>query len=865
MAKYLDKFINATVEAVLSKADNGKIFGEYYKRTEAASKLDWTKQPTNFTSKTIDDWVTAVMAATATDDPRRGLLMRFFASLKLDLHLLSCIDGRILPIQCAPFKLVDKSNNEDEEAHKLFEKPWFLDLIKLICNHVFEGTKLIEMIELNDKGELNCVTEIPQSNFLPVKGLVVKEEYDTTGVSYKSGVYANYYVQIGNDYTLGMLNELAMIVLAKKLGLGSWMSYIEKFGVPAIFVVTDRMDDTRAQELFKMLQSFRSNHFGILKGSEKVEIPKDTNSDGYQSFDKLNLFCDSQMSKRILGGTGITDEKSFVGAAEIHERQLKNRIQVDKLIIKFYMNEEIMPRLVKLSSVYAPLANLTFDWDETETLTLKEKIQAVKDLSTAFNFDPEKLAELTGLPITTVKDTLAATPKVQETQKKKPNASVAGAKSLVYAPLNLPFFQGEYPKGEGFKLGDGYRFSIFAATWDAAISRLTDQIWNGEVSPSDLDRDLVLKNYASLSKSAQAAWGETYFDDELTRRFRENLLKFSGAKANNLMQHLNELKRTVSDKEAFTVEAKKLVNLHNETYMNVEQKFAANKTSTAKDFQQFVLDIDIYPNLKNRTMQDDNVRDSHAANEGVVKPVHEWIATPPYDPGCRCWLEQTTDQVTKHGLTSINPKWANNPVQTGGIFSEQHSYFERIPAKALQLVRANTELMKQYAPYNKSIQTIGGNKVFINDFVDLSDVDENVTAAKKVADELNKDIYIRHHIDGGIVPGQKSPELGIGSPNALGDLKTYQGESNFDNFLQNNIKKANNQGAKSVVLDISKAEFSHLNLQSRLFGSLKDSRNSAVERVIIIQDDTVVQLSRKQIAQKDFKNVTKLNEKAPSK
>jgi len=857
MAKYLDKIINATLEAVLSKADNGKIFGEYYKRTEAASKVDWTKQATNFTSKTIDNWVSAVMAATNPDDPRRGLLMRFFASLKLDLHLMSCIDGRILPIQCAPFTLKDKSKNEDEEAHKLLERPWFLDLIKLTCNHVFEGTKLIEMIELNDKGELNSVTEIPQSNFLPERGLIVKEEYDTNGVSYKEGIYANYYVQVGSDYMLGMFNELAMIVLAKKLGLGSWMSYIEKFGVPAIFVVTDRMDDARAKELFKMLQAFRSNHFGILKGTEKVEIPKDTNSDGYQSFDKLNSFCDSQMSKRILGGTGITDEKSFVGSAEIHERQLKYRIQVDKLIFKFYMNEEFIPRLVKLSSAYAPLANLTFDWDETETLTLKEKIDAVKDLSTAFNFDPKKLAELTGLPITTVKETIATT-QVQETQKKKPNASVAGAKSLVYAPLNLPFFQGEYLKGEGLN-------RVFAATWDAAISRLADQIWNGEVAPSDLDRDLVLKNYASLSKSALAAWGDTYFDDELTRQFRENLLKFSGAKANNLMQHLNELKRTVSDKEAFTTEAKKLVNLHNETYMNVEQKFVANKTSTAKDFQQFVSDIDIYPNLKNRTMQDDNVRDSHASNEGVVKPVHEWIATPPYDPGCRCWLEQTTDKVTKHSLTNINAKWANNPVQTGGIFTEQHSYFESIPAKALQLVRANTELMKQYAPYNKTIQTTGGNKVLVNDFVDLSDVDENIVAAKKVADELNKDIYVRHHIDGGIVPGQKSPELGIGTPNSLGDLKTFKGETKFDNFLQNNIKKANNQGAKSVVLDISKAKFSHLDLQSRLFGSLKDSRNSTVEHVIIIQDDTVIQLSRKQIAQKDFKNVTKLNEKAPNK
>lgn len=710
--------------------------------------------------------------------------------------------------------------------------------------HTYEGTKLIEMIKLNDKLELAEVKEIPQSNFLPERGLVLKEEYDTKGVEYKTGVYANYYVQIGNDYTLGLFNEIAMIVLAKKLGLGSWMSYIAKYGVPPLFIITDRMDDTRLKELHKMAMSFRSNHFVILNGNEKVELPKDSNTDGYQSFSNLNSFANSEISKRINGGTGISDEKSFVGSAELHERMLQYRIKVDKLIFKFYMNEEIIPRLVKLSSVYAPLANLTFDWDDTETLTLKEKIQAVKDLALYYDFDPEELAKLTGLPITTVKETIN---KVEESQKKKPNASVKGARKYSLAP----FAQSTY--------------NLFAATWDAAISRLADQIWNGEVSPSDLDRDLVLKNYSALSKASQAAWGEDYYTDVITRQFRENLLKFSGAKANNLMQDLNTLKRSVTDKDAFIAEAKKMVSLHNKTWLNTEAKFAANKTSTAKDFQQFINDIDIYPNLKNRTFQDENVRDTHAANEGVVKPVNEWTHTPPYDPGCRCWLEQTTDPVTEKGITGVSPKWATNPIKSGMLLSEQHSYFEAIPLESVFKVKTNTELMKQYIPYNRTIKTIGNNTVYVNDFADLSDMNQNIEAAKKVADELKKDIYVRYHIEGGIVKGNKNPEFGIGNPNTLGDLKTYSGDSKLDNFLQNNIKKANNQGAKYAVLDLSKAYFNSTDLESRLFGSLKDSRNSKIERVIIIQNDNVVQITRKQIDKKDFKSLSKLIEKALDK
>lgn len=839
MAKLFDRLVNTAVTSILSKADNNIIFGEYYKRSEKASPIDWTKQPQQFKSKTIEDWINAVMAATNPEDPRRGQLMRFFNSLKLDLHLMSCVDNRILPIQCAPFKLIDKSKKEVEDVHYLFERPWFIDLSRIMLMQTFEGTKLIEMIKLNDKLELAEVKEIEQSNFLPDRGLVIKEEFDTKGVDYKSGIYANYYVQIGTDWSLGLFNEIAMIVLAKKLGLGSWMSYIEKFGVPAVFVTTDRFDDNRLKELYNMMLSFRSNHFILLQGNEKIEIPKDTSTDGYQSFINLNAFADAQLSKRILGGTGVSDEKSFVGSAELHERMLQYRIKVDKLIFKFYMNEEIIPRLVKLSSVYAPLANLTFEWDETESLTLKEKIQAVKDLAQYFDFDPEKLAELTGLPITTVKETIQ---KVEEAQKKKPNASVKGARNYSLAP----FAQSTH--------------HLFAATWDAAISRLADQIWNGEVLPSDLDRDLVLKNYSSLSKASQMAWGDDYYTDAITRQFRENLLKFSGAKANNLMQDLNALKRSGIDKDAFITEAKKMVSLHNETWLNTEAKFAANKTSTAKDFQQFVKDIDIYPNLKNRTFQDENVRDTHAANEGIVKPVNEWTHTPPYDPGCRCWLEQTSDQVTEKGITGVSPKWATNPIKSGMLFSEQHSYFEAIPAKQLQLVRANTELMKQYAPYNKVINTVGGNRVYVNDFADLSDVDENVTAAKKIADELNKDIYVRHHIESGNVTGHKNAEFGIETPNKLGDLKTFRNpKKSLQKFITNRISDCDDQLCKYAVLDITAYEKDDLNiiLKRRLCGELTDKLNKNITDVVIIRGDNVSKITRKQVNNRDFESFLK--------
>jgi len=839
--KRIDKITAAIETAILSRVKNSSIYGEYYKRTDS-NKADWTKLAKNYKAKTIKDWTLAVLMATDPLNPRRAELMRFYESLKLDLHLGSCVDNRILPIQCAPFKLTDKSGKDDTEAHKLLERPWYIDLVKLICMHTFEGTKLIEMIELNEKGELKEVSEIPQSNFVAKDGIVIKEEYDTNGVLYKEGAYLDYYVQIGNDYNLGLFNLVAMIVLAKKLGLGSWMSYIDKFGVPPVFAITDRMDKTRTDELFEMLASFRSNHFAVLQGNEKIEVPNNYGTDGYQSFEALNKHCDDSMSKFFLGGTGTSDAKSFVGSAEVHERLLKYRHQVDKLLLKFYMNEEIIPRLVKLSSVYSPLANLYFEFDETETMTLAEKIKAVVELSKFYKFDVLELAKITGLPVTEIREAIAAdsTPPV-DPQKKKPSASVTGANHLFYAPYALA------------------NSGIFAATWDAAIDRLATQLYNGEVKPADLDRDLVLKNYSALSKSSEAAWGKGYYEDELTRKFRENLLRFSGAKSNNLMTLLDDLRTQVKDKQSYIDEAKKIVAKHNETYMNVEQKYVANKTSTAKDFIQFNTDIEIYPNLKVRTMQDDNVRESHRANEGVVMPVNKCTYTPPFDPGCRCWLEQTTDEVTKHGLTNINPKWATNPTTKGAIFSDQHSYFESITGKSIQLVRQNTELMKQFAPYNKSIETKAGNKVLVNDFAHVQDMNQNIDAAKKVADELGKDIYIRHHIDG--IKDYKNPEYGIGTPNMLGDLKTFDIKNNnsIDTFFVNSLKDCSKKKCKYAVCDITLATKEDIDamLVRRLYGSLGTNRYKTIEQVVVINGNKVAEISRKQIAKLDFTDLLK--------
>ncbi len=831
---FIKKLGDATERVILSRVKASNLYNEYYNRSE---KAQWSRQSTTYRRKQIEDWTRAVMAATDPDNPRRGELMRFNQNLRLDTHLASVMDTRILKVQRSSFKIINEKGEENEQLKLLLERPWHDDLIRLTLIRNFQGTTLIELFDTDpDTSELLRVQEIPQSNFIPQKGIIIKEEYDDNGVSFREGTYKNYYVQIGNDWELGMFNELATIILAKKLGLGSWITFIEKLGIPPIFAITDRMDTPRRDELFDMLENFKSNHFAVLQGNERIEIPNSYNVDAYNSFKSLiNDVCNTEISKRVLGGTGTVDEKSFVGSAEVHERVAQDRYEADKLLYKHYFNTQFRQRLAKISSVYADFATHTLVWDNQETLDITGYIDAIQKLSTAFDFDIDEIRNRTGLPITGAKTTTStATTSHQDnnSQKKKPNAHLGP-----YAHFRPSI--------------------IYSATWDAAIERLANQIYNDEIEPHNLDKDLVLKNYAAFNTEAQRAFGKGYYENIMTRSFRENFLKFAGAKAYDLINKISSIKSAEISKEDFITQAKGLVSLHNETWLNTELRFCTTAVSSFRDYASFAADTDIYPNLKYRTMKDEDVRQSHADNEGIVKPYNEWTSIPPFDYGCRCWLEQTTDSPTD-SRSMIGIKFNNNPASSGMIFNQEQSYFKNLNSSALRArVNDSAELMKRYMPYNRSIKS-GESTVFINDFYDTQFSEDNINAAKLIAKELNINVYITSHVENSNKLHEKNPEYNLSDKRLIADLKTYNpdkkgGTISTRNFVRNSFLSANKQRCNTVVLDLTLSkESNYMEIAANKIRGEFMSSKKYIKNVIIIRGKKVITISKEQSRKSDF-------------
>jgi hypothetical protein len=167
-----------------------------------------------------------------------------------------------------------------------------------------------------------------------------------------------------------------------------------------------------------MATNFKANNFMIGRGNEKFEIPSITSTNSQEAFDGLIKRADNEISKRFLGGTGLTDEKGFVGSVEIQFEFAQFRFTSDKLLVSYVVNEKLIPLLVKLSPVYSFLKDYRFEWDDEDEMTVDKLLKIVEKLGIYFDFDPEQIEQITGLKILGVKSATPTEPTAPASKKK---------------------------------------------------------------------------------------------------------------------------------------------------------------------------------------------------------------------------------------------------------------------------------------------------------------------------------------------------------------------------------------------------------------------------------------------------------------
>lgn len=322
------------------------------------------------------------------------------------------------------------------------------------------------------------------------------------------------------------------------------------------------------------------------------------------------------------------------------------------------------------------------------------------------------------------------------------------------------------------------------------LEKLLKQYFNEnqkEVVPEQIYRG----TYKRLSEAINKGYSGNYDlqDIKMVLELKTNVAVFSTFKSHSQAGSYRDAlidekgnKRTWSEFKKAAIEIDKS---YNSTWLESEYNMAIRQASAAKQWQGFINDQDIYPNLEYMPSLSANPDSIHAKYYGIIRPIEDpvWNSLmPPSRWGCKCWVQQTREGATDAEIEAPEPLPGieGNPGKTGRIFSATSPFIldktkeqkGAIKKAQLDLRDAETEVLKM---------KVGKNSVQVHVNADLQDLEANVQFVEGFTKKYKEDYLIRSHSGIG-----RKPELQQGK--ATGDLCTWTSAKSVDNYIQTNWK-----------------------------------------------------------------------------
>ena len=343
------------------------------------------------------------------------------------------------------------------------------------------------------------------------------------------------------------------------------------------------------------------------------------------------------------------------------------------------------------------------------------------------------------------------------------------------------------------------------------IEEISQKLQNGDIRPSDLDKDLIEQIYNDVSQPVKEEFGQRWVDYDykepksLIQKFKKNLWQFSSAKTLTELEYINSLildkNGRIKPEHQFMRDVKKANILFNRNYLQAEYQTAKRGAQMAHLWNKFLEQKEYYPNLVYRTVGDSRVRPEHAALNGVVKPIDDPFWKTYYPPNgwrCRCTVMNTAEKVSEGTFEdkTVKPEFHGNTALDEEILTSKGTFFKLLNKD--HKAKINAELMKYNMPMEIAYHGKHKKKVFVSPFADENDLVSNVETAMVIVDKLGIDVKIRAHIDSNVVKGHKNPEYEIGGK--IADRK----ETSSYTSIKSNLENARKQGNQSIVYDITK-------------------------------------------------------------
>lgn len=360
---------------------------------------NWTKpNPVRLVKADIRAWQLAIGSATTPDEPTKLPLYTIYDRILYDEQVQAAMDTRVLHLTQTPFRFVNKQKQVNEDLTLQFQEKWFYDLLTFIMESRFFGHSLVNVTSVDEKGNIQDVELVNRRHVNAYKGIVVKQETDTTGDDYRTPPLSQWVFEIGNAKALGILCKVVPFVLLKNPALHAWSTYTEKYGMPIRAVKSPNADNTRIGQLATMLESMGIDLWLILKSDEELQLIMQSNENGWQNYDKFWNRLDQCIAKIILGNDATISTKDNTGTYSSISAMVE--LQEFRHWDDKTFTQHIINRFKKQFEMFGyRIGDHTFEWDNFEEMTTTEMVDSVSKLAPHCEIDWEAVAEKTGIPI----------------------------------------------------------------------------------------------------------------------------------------------------------------------------------------------------------------------------------------------------------------------------------------------------------------------------------------------------------------------------------------------------------------------------------------------------------------------------------
>lgn len=198
-----------------------------------------------------------------------------------------------------------------------------------------------------------------------------------------------------------------------------------------------------------------------------------------------------------------------------------------------------------------------------------------------------------------------------------------------------------------------------------------------------------MRKFNGAAAEGIAESGNYNVSDAFLESIRKGNEVFSAFKThrmqNEIAAKLLDNKGSLKSFDRWSQDVKGLTNHFVGSWLKTEYNTAVIRAHRAADWQHFVDEADVYPNVRwmPTTSPNQDPLHRHYWEKKLTLPVNDpfWNEHHPSDRwNCKCTLKQTDEPVNDSAIREFKPVPAqkgleNNPGKDGKLFSDKHSYF----------------------------------------------------------------------------------------------------------------------------------------------------------------------------------------------